>query len=426
MRAHLVIITIAALSSDAVAKPTTLSLADALDLAEQLQPSAREAMANHEAAVARVDVARVVAHPTLAVAGTATLGRAAIGTANTNASSDATVGTAIVSAQASWRLCDFGQTAATVRAAKLTATATASAVVANRLDIRLSVEVAYLEAVARRRLTQVAEATIVSEQRHVEQAARFVEAGAQDPIALAQAKARLANARSALAQATSNEANALASLRAAIGVVDLTRAIAVEPAWPTRATVGPSSLPVLVETARAHRPELAQLEATLAGADATVVAARAERRPVLTAQAATTWSHDTQTSMKPTWSIGLTLTAPIFDGGKATADTHVAHAQLAQAIAQRDQLLVTLTSQLESARDQVAANRENVRASQEAVTAARAQLALSDARYAQGIGSQIELADAQTAVTTAEGNLVAAQWQLATAWAQLDRAIGAL
>lgn len=54
----------------------------------------------------------------------------------------------------------------------------------------------------------------------------------------------------------------------------------------------------------------------------------------------------------------------------------------------------------------------------------RAQLKLADARYAQGLGSQIELADAQTAVTTAEGNLIQAEWQLANAWALLKRALG--
>ncbi len=35
--------------------------------------------------------------------------------------------------------------------------------------------------------------------------------------------------------------------------------------------------------------------------------------------------------------------------------------------------------------------------------AAQAQSRLANARYTQGLGSQIELTDAQTAVTTAEG-----------------------
>ena len=63
-------------------------------------------------------------------------------------------------------------------------------------------------------------------------------------------------------------------------------------------------------------------------------------------------------------------------------------------------------------------------ASTEAVTAAEAQLKLANARYAQGLGSQIELADAQYVVTEAQGNLISAEWQLADAWARLRRALG--
>ena len=110
------------------------------------------------------------------------------------------------------------------------------------------------------------------------------------------------------------------------------------------------------------------------------------------------------------------------NGGRSAADQRIASANVTSAVAQRDALLVTLTSQLDSARSQIVANRAGVRSSTEAVTAAQAQLKLSEARYTQGLGSQIELADAQTAVTTAQGNLVQAEFQLAAAWAQLHRA----
>lgn len=85
---------------------------------------------------------------------------------------------------------------------------------------------------------------------------------------------------------------------------------------------------------------------------------------------------------------------------------------------------MSLTSALESSRAQIVANRANVDASNEAITAAQAQLKLAEARYAQGLGSQIELADAQTAVTTAAGNLISAELNLSDAWATLRRAIG--
>jgi outer membrane protein TolC len=160
-------------------------------------------------------------------------------------------------------------------------------------------------------------------------------------------------------------------------------------------------------------------------AEASYDAAAYGRRPTLSATASAQWAPDTSDlTPEPSWTAGLTLSWQLFDGGRAKAEQRVARANVTSAQAQRDALLVSLTSQLELARAQIEANRVNVQASAEAVTAARAQLQLAEARYTQGLGSQIELADAQTAITTAEGNLVQAQWQLAEAWAQLRRAIG--
>jgi outer membrane protein TolC len=177
---------------------------------------------------------------------------------------------------------------------------------------------------------------------------------------------------------------------------------------------------------RIRSPEITQLDKQILASDASLTAAHAERRPTLSATASTQWNPGTADwSPQPTWSAGITLSWLLWDGGKSAADVRVASANLQSTIAERDALLVGLTSALESARAEIVANRANVQASTEAVTAAQAQLKLADARYAQGLGSQIELADAQTAVTTASGNLITAEWQLADAWAALRRALGA-
>jgi outer membrane protein len=198
----------------------------------------------------------------------------------------------------------------------------------------------------------------------------------------------------------------------------------VAPNWPVPPETEPAALTALVDTARKNRPEILQLDKLLEAAGASLDAAHAERRPVLSANAQTQWSPGTGNwSPQPSWSAGVSLAVPLFDGGRASADIRIANANVMNASANRDALLVTLTSQLDAARSEIIANHANVAASTEAVTAARAQLQLSEARYTQGLGSQIELADAQTAVTTAEGNLVQAEFQLASAWAQLHRAV---
>lgn len=401
--------------------PEVLTLERAIEIAMQQQPTVRQSKAQLEAAQGRVDLAHVARRPTLSV-------DASVGSRSKtgmNGGPDFLTHTEStgLGAQASWRLYDFGQTAASIRAAEANASAAAASVSTTTLDIRTDVENAYLEAVARRRLVQVAEATVKSEDAHLDQAKRFVAAQAKDPIEVAQAQSRDANAKSALAQAQSNEAIALANLRSAIGWVNPSNAPTVAANWPAPATNEPPGLEALVDTARKTRPEIVQLDKELEAADANLDAARAERRPVLSAQAQTQWSPgEGDWSPEPSWSAGLSLSWTLFDGGRSAADQRIARANVQSSIAQRDALLVSLTSQLDSARSQIVANRANVSASTEAVTAARAQLQLANARYTQGLGSQIELADAQTAVTTAEGNLVQAEFQLANAWSLLRRA----
>ncbi|CAN5923023.1 TolC family protein [soil metagenome] len=422
---------VALLAAPAAAQPRqeALTLDRAIEIALVQQPSVRITRASIEQAQARIQSARVALKPTVSLQGSLAVGSSRQFTdTTTNTSSggffDPTLSTGF-SASAGWRIYDFGQTSAAIRAAEANADATAASIGTTNLDIRSSVAIAYLEAFARARLVVVAETTVKSEEVHLDQARRFVAAQAKDPIEVVQAQARAANARSALAQSQSNAAVALSNLRSAIGWLDPQVTFTVDGTWPTPPAEDPAELTVLVDGARKHRPELVQLDKEIIAADAGVTVAQAERRPLLSAQANTQWGpSQNDWSPQPTWTAGLTLSWQLYDGGRSAADVRAARAQVMGAQAQRDQLLVSLTSELDAARAQIIANRANTVASNEAVTAARAQLKLADARYTQGLGSQIELADAQTAVTTAEGNLITAEWQLAEAWARLKRALG--
>jgi outer membrane protein TolC len=411
----------------------TLSMQRAVELAERQHPTIRIARAQADAAVGHIDQARVPLHPTLSLSAGVLAGSQIVKPCDLTNPNGPTCGGFLTAqegfnagATASWRITDFGQTAANVRAAEASADALNAGLASSGLDIRQSVELAYLEAIARLRLTIVAQATVKSEAGHLDQAQRFVKAQAHDPIEVAQAQSRLSNAQSALAQAQSNEAVALANLRAAIGWVDPSRAPAVDPNWPVPSESEPPQLASLVDTARKHRPDLVQFDKQITASEATLDAAHYERRPFLSATASALWNPSSSGGWtpEPTWAAGLTLTWLAWDGGKSAADVKVAKANVAVAVAQRDGLLVTLTSSLESSRAQIISAHANVQASTEAVKAAQAQLNLANARYTNGLGSQIELADAQTAVTTAEGNLVSAEWQLADAWASLQRQLG--
>jgi len=423
-----VVLALLAASPVAAEPAQTLTMQQAVDIALRQQPSLRQSRAQVEASRGRVDQVRANLRPQLSL----NLGVSAGGGGGvfnpepgepSRAFFDASGG-ATVGASMNWRIWDFGQTAAQLRAARLSADASAAGIDTTVLDVRRAVELSYLDAVARARLVTVADATVKSEDAHLDQAKRFVAAQAKDPIEVVQAQARAANARAALAQAHSNAAIALANLRAAIGWVDPNQSLAVADTWPTP-PASPPPLVALVETARKSRPEIVELDKQVAAAEANIDAAAAGKRPVLSASARSDWSPGTGENLpQPAWSVGVNLSWLLFDGGRTAADVRVARANRESAFAQRDALLLDLTSQLDANRARIEANRAGVQASTEAVDAARAQLRLAEARYAQGLGSQIELADAQTAVTTAEGNLITAEYQLASAWAELRRALG--
>jgi outer membrane protein TolC len=213
-------------------------------------------------------------------------------------------------------------------------------------------------------------------------------------------------------------------LRSAIGWVDPKQSLVVDPNWPVPPDQDPPDLASLVDAARKRRPDILAQDRLVQSGQDLLISSKDEHLPVLSASATVGWQPNTSAINEPSWSAGLTLSWLAFSGGKINADVRVASASLQLAVANRDALLVTITSQIDGARSQIISNRVGVQAANEAVVAARAQLHLADARYAQGLGSQIELADAQTAVTTAEGNLVQSQFQLANAWAQLRRYLG--
>ncbi len=398
-----------------------MSLEQALAVARQQNPSIRSTQATIDAAHARIDLAGVPLRPTTTVSASITDG------SNGGQSGGFLVPTLStgVSAQAAWRLYDFGLTKANVRVAQANAAASDAVMPTTMLDITNAVTIAYLDAVARARLVISVTATVENEAAHLDQARRFVAAQAKDPIEVVQAQARAANARSSLAQAQSDAAVALAALRAAIGSVSVTADFNVDPNWPIPPRDAPEPLANLVAFARKNRPELVQLDRQVAAAEASVNATRAERRPFIAANAQTQWNPSSNNwTPQPSWIAGLSISWQFYDGGRSAANRSVATASVAGALAQRDALLIALQLQLESARAQIIANTANVIASTEAVAAAHAQLNLANARYKAGLGSQIELGDAQTSVTTAEGNLIGAEWQRARAWAQLQRALG--
>lgn len=122
--------------------------------------------------------------------------------------------------------------------------------------------------------------------------------------------------------------------------------------------------------------------------------------------------------------IGVRVTFPIFQGFRRDARIDRQRAALQQARVQSELGRNQVASEVRTVADQVEEARERATAQQLAVTQAQRGFAIASAQYREGIGSQLELTDAEVALRQSEFNYAQAVYDYLVARAQLDAAVG--
>jgi outer membrane protein TolC len=137
--------------------------------------------------------------------------------------------------------------------------------------------------------------------------------------------------------------------------------------------------------------------------------------------------HDqTQNSWGNAWSAGLSLTYRVFDGFKTQSQVREAEAQLKQyEVTLRDTEERTLL-QIKQAILSIEDASKEVAAQQASVEQAKEAQRLTELGFRQGVRLQVELLDAQRALTNAEATYATAVYNHELARLQLEQAIGAL
>lgn len=249
-----------------------------------------------------------------------------------------------------------------------------------------------------------------------------------------------APATAALARASAAEANNRATQRRALCDLDIKAMVALtglaEPELrqklalapddlAPKAAIGVTSVPAQV---LGQRPDLLSAERDVAAASADIGSAQAQRYPRLGLNGSvglqsyrTSAGSDDFTS----WSIGpLTLSVPLFDGGRRAANVQAAQARYdeaaflyraraRQAVREVEQALVNLQS--------TAARGDDAGLAYEGY---RASLTATEARYNGGLASLVELEDARRSALASADALVVLQRERIQAWIALYRAAG--
>ena len=180
----------------------------------------------------------------------------------------------------------------------------------------------------------------------------------------------------------------------------------------------------LIGDAKQSRPEMLNLRLNLKSQELGLRSARDMYWPALGFNGFVNESGPTLDRL--TWNVTgtFTLSVPLLQGGAIDAQIHQAEGQVIQANAQLETERQQVRLDVEQARLGIRAAKAAIAAADDALANTRDRLRLAEGRYATGVGSIIELGDAQVALTTAAAQKVSAQYQLYTARAQLVKALG--
>jgi outer membrane protein len=288
---------------------------------------------------------------------------------------------------------------------------------------RWEVRSAYFFAMAAKELVGVAREALSNQERHLAQVEAFIQAGTRPEIDRAQARADLANSRVDLIHAENTFRLARHQLDQATGRMNVYDYDVADEDMP--AVQGEDvALDVLLARARSQRPDLAAEHERLVAVQATLRAAEGGYSPEISASASVGSGGAQLDREAINWGGGLTLGLPIFAGGDIRANVAEARASFDAEKARDDILELQVRTAVAQAQADVQAASAALGASDDALAAARERLSLAEGRYKTGVGSAIELGDAQLEATRAAAQKVQARLDLATARATLLMTIG--
>ena len=242
------------------------------------------------------------------------------------------------------------------------------------------------------------------------------------------ARAALSEAQLARQTAERDHAKAMAALKQAAGIAQTqTLELDWETALPDTLTAG-TLLADLLHEAQRNRPDLQALQAAAASARAEAERARAARWPSLSLAASSgrTFFLEDERTPSTTYSVGLSLSVPLFDGGRLAAQARAAERDAerlqAEADGQRSQVALSVTEAYHDVRH-AQGRRDGVAVQFDSASeSARA----AEARYAAGVGSLLELLTAQADLARARQSAAQADADWLAAFSRLNHAVGRL
>lgn len=174
-----------------------------------------------------------------------------------------------------------------------------------------------------------------------------------------------------------------------------------------------------------HRPELKQAEYAIDSAEAALVVARSGHMPKVYASASNSWaSENWPGDDNEEWQVGVTASMNVFDSGVTWSKIHAAQENLAKAKESQRQIKDNVELEVRTDYLNLREAEKRITTTQVAVASAEEDYHIAVVRYQAGVGTNIDVMDAQEALTQAKTNYYQALYNYNTSKAALNTSMG--
>lgn len=421
---------ILATGAPVTAQQDSLDLAAALRLARERSPSLQAAAAVVRAAEGGATVARSARLPRLSAEGVylryESPPEVSLGALGTYAPmAENTYAAGVFARQP---LYSSGRITAGIDAARSSVRAAEFARAQAVVDVTAVVAQAHHDVLLARELERVAEKSVSVLSRAVDLARAHHQEGTVSRLDVLRAETRLSSARGALRRATTARTAAREALAAAVGL---------DPADapPVRGDLTPEDVvefslegaDVVERTSRGGPSVRAQVAAADA-ARSLAEAARAARRPAVGLFVAGLTSQPELVTGEDRWGFelaaGVSVSWALYDGGAASGEAAGYEAEAERLTAEATQERLSTEAAALAQKRQMERARADVAAAAESIDRAERALAIAEDRYAEGVGLQLEVLEAEADLTEVRGELARAIHAHHSAYTALLRAMG--
>ena len=185
------------------------------------------------------------------------------------------------------------------------------------------------------------------------------------------------------------------------------------------------SLPDSIDYALANRPDGIAAQKSIDMAKEGVNIAKSGQKPQVNFSASKSFADDKFAGTDNYgWAVGLTTTWDVFDGNVTKASIKSSEAALLKTVETAKQTKDSIQLEVRKAYLNMTKAEKQIQTSKVAVDKAQEDFKIAQVRYSAGVGTNIDVIDAQVSLTTAQNNYIAALYDYNTGKANLDKAMG--